>query len=78
MAEAYRIYGRENCVWCDRAKALLTARGVEFRYVALDRAELKAFFAERPKLTPMVPQIYLGDRHIGGYAELEASLRKES
>jgi len=65
------MYVTDWCPFCRRAKELLKSKGVieieEIR-VQLDvsgRAELQAKTGRRT-----VPQIYIGDRHVGGCDEL--------
>jgi glutaredoxin 3 len=67
------MYVTDWCPFCRRAAALLRAKGVvdieEIR-VELDapgRAELLARTGGRT-----VPQIYIGERRVGGYDELHA------
>ena len=65
------MYVTDWCPLCRRAKALLKSKGVieiEEIQVQLDvkgRAELQAKTGRRT-----VPQIYIGDRHVGGCDEL--------
>jgi glutaredoxin len=83
----FEIYGRNNCVWCDRAKELLTSYGLEFEYANIEESE--AARAEFKRLWPTartVPQIIEwsdGDTivlpvwtHIGGYEDLVKWLNK--
>ena len=62
------IYGRSNCVWCDRAKALCQERGYDFEYIDITSdPDLWAEFAFRTNNAKTVPQIFAGYRHIGGF-----------
>ena len=64
------IYGNKTCPFCGAARMLLTKKGVTFDDVLVD--------VESDKLTEMqersgrssVPQIFVGDKHIGGFDEL--------
>jgi glutaredoxin 3 len=64
------MYTTAWCGYCDRAKALLRARGLEFEEIALDGDP--AFRAKLLDLTGhwTVPQIFIDDHPIGGYTEL--------
>lgn len=64
-------YGTRPCQWCDKAKALLTERGLSFTYFAIDDNDDHAdeLFARKPDAAT-VPQIFIDDRHIGGYDNL--------
>ena len=66
-----RMYTTQVCPYCIRAKALLKQRGVEqideIR-VDLDPAQRDAMIALTGRRT--VPQIFIGDTHVGGCDDL--------
>ena len=66
------IYSTRFCPYCVRAKALLTKRGVEFKDFPVDNnAELRReMMAKSGRHT--VPQIWIGEQHVGGCDELFA------
>ena len=67
------IYTTGSCGYCVAAKMLLKSRGfgyAEFR-VDTDPARLSEMFSRSNKRS--VPQIFIDDRHIGGYEELVAA-----
>jgi glutaredoxin 3 len=64
------VYTTEPCGFCRQAKALLQARGIEYREVNLHkdpvgRADLVALTGQMT-----FPQIVVGKRSIGGFREL--------
>jgi glutaredoxin 3 len=64
------VYTTEPCGFCRQAKALLQARGVEYREVNLSkdpdgRADLAALTGQMT-----FPQVVVGRRSIGGFREL--------
>ena len=67
------MYTTEICPYCVRAKALLRQRGVqqidEIR-IDLDPAQRERMMARTGRRT--VPQIYIGDTHVGGCDDLFA------
>jgi glutaredoxin 3 len=67
-----RLYTTPICPYCARAKALLTGKGVAFEEVDvyMDAAARKEMFEKSGRRT--VPQIFIGDRHIGGCDDLQA------
>ena len=76
----YTVFGRPGCGFCVRAKQLLDIKKLPYKYVdihqeGLTKADLEKTIG-RPVLT--VPQIFHGTEYIGGYTELEASLRKSA
>ena len=60
------IYSSDWCPYCIRAKSLLRKKNVAFEEICVDRqAELRAEMSARSGSTS-VPQIWIGQRHIGG------------
>ena len=64
------LYTTEPCGFCRQAKALLQARGVDYREVNLakdpdGRADLVALTGQMT-----FPQVVVGERAIGGFREL--------
>ncbi len=64
------IYGNDSCAYCGAARMLLTKKGVRFEDVLINKdsdklAEMRARSGETS-----VPQIFIGDAHIGGFDEL--------
>ena len=67
-----RMYCTEFCPYCVRAEMLLKSKGVEIRKILVD--SLSGGFVELFALTGRrtVPQIFIGDHHVGGYDDLSA------
>jgi glutaredoxin 3 len=66
------VYSSAYCPYCVRAKALLAQKSVEYTEYEVDRdPQLRAVMMDRSKRTS-VPQIFIGDQHIGGCDELFA------
>ncbi|MBQ0758373.1 MAG: glutaredoxin 3 [Zhongshania sp.] len=64
------IYTTRFCPYCVRAKQLLSSKGVSFEEIQVDgrndlRSDLLARTGQRT-----VPQIWVGDTHVGGCDEL--------
>ena len=67
------MYSTAVCPYCQRAEALLIARGVgeiEKILIDVDPARRNEMTTRTGRRT--VPQIFVGDRHVGGYDELSA------
>jgi glutaredoxin 3 len=67
------MYSTGVCAYCRRAEALLAARGVtgiEKLRVDLDQKLLDEMVQSTGRRT--VPQIFIGDKHVGGYDDLAA------
>ncbi len=67
------MYCTEVCPYCVRAEQLLKARGVDgIEKIRVDlQPELRAVMVEKTGRRT-VPQIYIGERHVGGYDDLAA------
>jgi glutaredoxin 3 len=68
-----RMYCTAFCPYCVRAETLLKSKGIsEITKIMVD--SVPDGFKDMMELTGRrtVPQIYIGDRHIGGYDDLAA------
>jgi len=70
---AVRMYTTEVCPYCLRAKALLRQRGVE----QIEEIRIDLDPAQRDHMVQLtgrrtVPQIFIGDTHVGGCDDLIA------
>ncbi len=65
------MYSARLCGYCQMAERLLTAKGVtDIDKVLVDVSpERRAEMIERSGRTT-VPQIFIGDTHVGGYSDL--------
>ncbi|KRS19340.1 glutaredoxin 3 [Roseovarius indicus] len=67
------IYTSPLCGFCHAAKRLLTEKGVSFSEIdVLANPKRKAEMIERASGGRTVPQIFVGDTHVGGCDELYA------
>ena len=67
------IYTKTFCSYCWRAKMLLESKGVAFNEISVDfGGELRQQMIERARGRTTVPQIFIGDTHVGGCDELVA------
>lgn len=67
------IYTKAYCPYCVRAKALLSQKGVQFDEIKIDQQpELRPAMIERANGRTTVPQIFIGDTHVGGCDDLFA------
>lgn len=73
MSAPVLMYTTAVCPYCQRAEQLLRARGVsgiEMVRVDLDPQLRQAMMERTGRRT--VPQIYIGETHVGGYDDLAA------
>jgi glutaredoxin 3 len=67
------IYTTTSCGYCRSAKAWLAARSVPYTEVDVTGDDAaRATLVERSGGQRTVPQIFVGDTHVGGYSDLVA------
>ncbi len=76
MQEKVTIYTKDYCPYCDRAKEYFASRKIPFEEIDVTRSpqvyeELKA---RTRHIT--VPQIFIGDKFIGGYTDMMDKIRR--
>jgi glutaredoxin 3 len=70
------IYTTEVCPYCVRAKALLKRKGLEFVEIDVSDEKDRVAMMEKSGGRRSVPQIFVGNHHVGGCDDLYA-LEKE-
>lgn len=67
------VYSSPFCPYCFRAKDLLEEKGVAFVDIdVISEPGRRREMVERAKGRNTVPQIFIGDRHVGGSDDLAA------
>ncbi|MGB9428423.1 MAG: glutaredoxin 3 [Gammaproteobacteria bacterium] len=64
------IYSTRICPYCMRAKALLQSKHVPYTEFLVDLEPARREEMETRSKRRTVPQIFIGERHVGGYDEL--------
>jgi glutaredoxin 3 len=64
------VYGNSSCPFCGAARMLLTKKGLEFQDIDITNDPLKREEMQQRSGRRTVPQIFIGDTHIGGFDEL--------
>ncbi len=72
------MYATSTCPFCASARELLRAKGVTWTEVSVDvepdkRAEMMSRSGQSS-----VPQIFIGDFHVGGFDDLDALEQEEA
>ncbi len=67
------MYVSPMCGYCSRAKRLLDSKGAKWQEIDIAREPdaLKQML-ERSNGSRTVPQIFIGEKHVGGYDDLAA------
>ena len=65
-----RMYSTRVCPYCIRAERLLNKKGVQVEKILIDNQpeEMTKMIEITGRRT--VPQIFIGERHVGGYDDL--------
>src|SRR5262245_19072041 len=67
------MYSTSWCGFCERARGLFKRKGVAFDEVKLDETPAeREVMMRRSGGRRTVPQIFIDERHVGGYDELAA------
>ncbi|HMN44732.1 MAG TPA: glutaredoxin 3 [Povalibacter sp.] len=67
------MYSTAYCGYCQRARSLLERKGVAVQEIKVDEdARERETMMRRSGGRRTVPQIFIGERHVGGYDDLAA------
>lgn len=72
MSKDVVMYTTKLCGFCRAAKKLLDAKGVEYQTIAVDFDSAKRQEMMQRSGRRTVPQIFIGDHHVGGFDDLNA------
>jgi glutaredoxin 3 len=68
-----RMYSTQVCPYCQMAERLLRSKGVtELEKILIDKDPVQRAEMMEKTGRRTVPQIYIGDTHVGGYDDLAA------
>lgn len=71
--QTVEIYTSPLCGYCHAAKRLLTQKGVSFTEIDVaSDPEMRQVMIKRSGGGHTVPQIFIGDVHVGGYDDMAA------
>jgi glutaredoxin 3 len=69
-AASVAIYTTPWCMYCHRAKALLSRKGVAFNEVNVDgRPDLRSWLSDVSGQTT-VPQVFINNQPVGGFSDI--------
>ena len=64
------MYTRPTCIWCIRAKELLSSKGIPFKNLDINDDELRKELKVKAPGIKTIPQIFKDEKRIGGYEDL--------
>jgi len=65
------VWSKNQCPYCDQAKALLKMKGIEFEERNINKDYTREQLLEAVPTARTLPQIFLDDNYIGGFTELK-------
>lgn len=71
-AQAVVMYTTSWCPYCERARRLLKAKGASFSEIDVESAPEKRAEMQSRSGRRTVPQIFIGETHVGGSDDLAA------
>jgi glutaredoxin 3 len=71
------VWSKPDCPYCTQAKQFLEAKGIEVEERKLGSGYTKEDLLEAVPNARAVPQIFLDNQHIGGFADLRQHFLKE-
>ena len=72
------IYTGDLCIHCDWAKELLNRKNIQFtEYNIAQDATKREEMLKKSNGAKTVPQIFIGERYVGGNSELQALDRED-
>ena len=69
------MYTRPTCIWCIRAKELLSSKGIPFKNLDINDDELRKELKVKAPGIKTIPQIFKDEKRIGGYEDLVEYLK---
>jgi glutaredoxin 3 len=66
------IYSKEICPYCVKAKNLLKRKGLNYDEIIVNNDEIKQNMIKKSNGRMTVPQIFIGEYHVGGCDDLHA------
>ena len=64
------IYTTTTCPYCVRAKALLDRKGATYQEISTEDTSIREEMIQKAGGRKTVPQIFIGDFHVGGCDDL--------
>jgi len=69
------VYTTAVCGYCRSAKQLLDKKGISYKEIDVSDPNLREKLMKKANGKKTVPQIFIGELHVGGYDELYALSR---
>jgi len=67
-----KVYTKTLCPYCVRAKALLDRKGIAYEEIDAEHDDALRTWLVETTGQRTVPQIFVGDRSLGGFSDIDA------
>ncbi len=72
------VWSKPQCPQCDQAKNLLLQKNIKFEERKIGEGYTREDLLEAVPSARSVPQIFVDDKHIGGYNDLVSYIKKQN
>ena len=72
MMPTVKVYTKSFCPYCVRAKALLDRKGIAYEEIDAEHDDALRTWLVEASGQRTVPQIFVGDRSLGGFSDIDA------
>jgi glutaredoxin 3 len=77
MFQPITLYSTPTCPYCVSAKELLSRLGYSYQEVDVSNPEDRMALVSKANGRKTVPQIFVGDVHVGGFDDLQALVSQD-
>jgi glutaredoxin 3 len=70
------VWSKRDCSLCEQSKSLLAIKGIAFEERKIGDGWMKEELLEAVPTAKSLPQIFIDEKHIGGFTELKSYLEK--
>jgi glutaredoxin 3 len=75
-SQKFEVWGQPNCPGCQSVKTLLDSKALEYDYMCIGvNGITKEDFFDRAPGARSVPQVFVGNTHIGGLRETQEYIK---
>jgi len=64
------LYSTQTCPYCVQAENLLKRKGLPYNKILVDQSQEEFLIMVNRSARRSVPQIFIGERHVGGFTDL--------
>ena len=70
------VWSKRDCPFCEQAKTFLQSKGIEIEERKIGDGWMKEELLEAVPTARSVPQIFIDEKYVGGFADLKTYFEK--